>query len=659
MSNKLHLNEILRISSIRYRLFLSFLLITSIAVLVVILNSYNMIKKDQIQEVTESLDNLNVLYLQYIRENNGFFSYEIINSDFYKTGKSQYLKKGDYYHNLINNELNKLNSFKMISSFNLDSTLFQINNKFEHGIYLYNELISLVRIRGFKDYGIEGIMRENVHRLEKMPEINQISLLSLRRHEKDYIIRMDTNYVRKLKNVASEMKKEISNSHLNKQRSRDALKYLNNYVNQFEMLVLVDYRIGLKKHIGLKERLDINEKELSELFVKAILNARITQNELLHRMQILLIYISVFITIIGFFVSWWISRQFTKPIVMLSSYIDRFVSTKFKNDEEFLINPSEDETGKLIVNFGILKKELLAHINDLNQKVLERTSEVSEQKSLIERQNRVIGQQNKNVMASIRYARHIQEAILPDVNYISSILPEYGIFYQPRDIVSGDFYFIDDFSDNKKDKVFIAVADCTGHGVPGAFMSLIGHNALHQAVKVKKMSDPVAILQHLDKSIHSTLHEKNRYSKINDGMDVGICVWDRKTNYIEFSGSNTSLYIIRNNTLIEYPGQKYLIGHVFLEENKPERTLTKKRIQVLEGDIICMSTDGYYDQFGGIDGGKMKRKIFKQLLESINTLSVEKQIIEIKKYFESWKGDHEQIDDVLVLLFIVKAEANN
>jgi serine phosphatase RsbU (regulator of sigma subunit) len=496
-------------------------------------------------------------------------------------------------------------------------------------------------------------MRENVHRLEKMPEINQISLLSLRRHEKDYIIRMDTSYVQKLKNVSSEMKTQINNSHINKQIAQEALNSLNNYVNQFEMLVAVDSRIGLKKHIGLKERLDNNEKELSELLVKAIFNARITQNELLHSMQILLIYISVLITIIGFFVSWWISRQITKPIVMLSSYIDRFVTNKFINDEDFLLIPTEDETGKLIVNFGILKKEILAYINDLNQKVIERTAEVSEQKSLIERQNRVISQQNINVMASIRYARHIQEAILPDVNYISSILPEYGLFYQPRDIVSGDFYFIDDFSDNKKDKVFIAVADCTGHGVPGAFMSLIGHNALHQAVKVKKMSDPVGILQHLDKSIHSTLHEKNRYSKINDGMDIGICVWDRKTNYIEFSGSNTSLYLIRNNQVIEFPGQKYLIGHVFSEKNFQERTLTKKKIQVFEDDIICMSTDGYYDQFGGIDGGKMKRKRFKNLLKSLNGTSVKIQSTEISNYFENWKGQEEQVDDVLVFWFNV------
>jgi serine phosphatase RsbU (regulator of sigma subunit) len=612
-----------------------------------------MIKKDQIQEVTQSLDNLNVYYLQYIRENNGFFSYEIINSDFYKIGKSKYLEKGEHYHNLIHKELNKLITYKMISSFNLDSTLFQINNKFEKGIYLYREIVRLVKIRGFKDFGIEGTMRENVHRLENMPEINQISLLSLRRHEKDYIIRMDTIYVQKLKNVALEMKEQIITSHINKQRSQEALKNLNNYVNQFEMLVEVDHLLGLKKHIGLKERLDINEKELSELFVKAILEARTTQNELLHKMQVLLIFVSIIITIIGFFVSWLISRQITKPIVMLSSYIDRFVTNKFINDEDFLLLPTEDETGKLIVNFEILKKEILAYINDLNQKVIERTAEVSEQKSLIERQNRVIGQQNKNVMASIRYARHIQEAILPDVNYISSVLPEYGLFYQPRDIVSGDFYFIDDFSDNKKDKVFIAVADCTGHGVPGAFMSLIGHNALHQAVKVKKMSDPVAILQHLDKSIHSTLHEKNRYSKINDGMDIGICVWDRKTNYIEFSGSNISLYIIRNNTLIEYSGQKYLIGHVFSEENIPNRTLTKRKIQVFEGDIICMSTDGYYDQFGGNDGRKMKRKRFKKLLESLNGLTVKKQNTEIVDFFENWRGKEEQVDDVLVLWFNV------
>ena len=184
-------------------------------------------------------------------------------------------------------------------------------------------------------------------------------------------------------------------------------------------------------------------------------------------------------------------------------------------------------------------------------------------------------------------------------------------------------------------------------------MSLIGHNALHQAVKVKKMSDPVTILQHLDKSIHSTLHEKNRYSKINDGMDIGICVWDRKTNYIEFSGSNTSLYLIRDGQLIEYTGQKYLIGHVFSENNFSERALTKKKIQVLEGDIICMSTDGYYDQFGGQDGDKMKRKRFKKFLETINGRSLHEQKYEIKNYFETWKGQQDQVDDVLVLWFNV------
>ena len=640
-----------QINSIRLRLQLAFLLITGIAVLVVGISNYTMYKRERVQEVTQSLDKLNVYYLQYIRAYNGFLSYETINPSFFETGISQYYITSKQYHDKIIHELKKLRYSRMISSFKMDSTLEQIEQKVEYGFSKFNDIIRLIRIRGFKDYGVEGVMRVNAHRLENMSFINQIDYLSLRRHEKDYIIRVDSTYIKDLNEVALKIQKDIVENQTYNPKSKEALDCLRGYLNQFNLLVALDQRLGLKKHGGLKEKLNNNEKALSELFDKSISQAEITQDELLYELRNYQIYISGFLIVLAVIISWWISRQITWPIVHLSSYMDRFVTNKFLNDEEFIITPSKDETGKLIVNFEILKKEILAHIYDLNQKVTERTAEVSLQKSLIERQNRIIGQQNKNMLDSIRYARHIQEAILPDSNYISSILPEYGLFYQPRDIVSGDFYFIDDYSDNRKDKVFIAVADSTGHGVPGAFMSLIGHNALSQAVNIKKMSDPVAILQHLDNSIHSTLHEKNRYSRINDGMDIGICVWDKKTNFIEFSGCNISLYLIRNGQLIEYSGQRYLIGHVFQDKNFPERSLTKKRIQVLQDDIICMSTDGYYDQFGGQDGGKMKRNRFKKLLESFNTMTLEEQNPKIKNYFESWKGSLDQTDDILVLWF--------
>lgn len=250
----------------------------------------------------------------------------------------------------------------------------------------------------------------------------------------------------------------------------------------------------------------------------------------------------------------------------------------------------------------------------------------------------VIQEKNREILDSITYAKRLQEAILPANKVVKEWLPESFIFYKPKDIVSGDFYWMESINS----KVYFAAIDCTGHGVPGAMVSLVGHNAINRCVKEYKLTKPSDILDKLSYLVEESLSKSNE--EVKDGMDISLCVLDLNTNSIEFSGANNPLWIIRNSELIEVKGDKQPIGkHI---ERKP---FTNHFIQTQKNDSIYLFTDGYADQFGGEKGKKFKYSQFKELLISIQHEPMERQRELISQSFESWKGSLEQLDDVCVL----------
>jgi len=231
--------------------------------------------------------------------------------------------------------------------------------------------------------------------------------------------------------------------------------------------------------------------------------------------------------------------------------------------------------------------------------------------------------------------------MLPREEHFKKILSDYFILFKPKDIVSGDFYWIKKHGQS----TFIAAVDCTGHGVPGAFLSIVANDLLNEAFELAKTKTPDAILNELTKLAGRALHAKVDDIELRDGMDIALCKIDSSTNTVEFAGAYNSLYLIRANKLIEYSSDNISIG----SEDHKDKLYTNHTFNTEKGDILYLFSDGYADQFGGEKGKKFKYHQMQQLLVKNNNKSLDLQKHLLEQEFETWKGVLEQVDDVLVI----------
>jgi serine phosphatase RsbU (regulator of sigma subunit) len=335
--------------------------------------------------------------------------------------------------------------------------------------------------------------------------------------------------------------------------------------------------------------------------------------------------------------SYFISHGMTKPIKILT--YDAMEIAKGNMDVEISIK-RKDEIGILALSFKKMQISIknligdLKHINaNLEQKVLERTVDLNHQKEMVE-------EKNKEIVDSINYALRLQRAILPTTSKVKAALPDSFILFKPKDIVSGDFYWMHE----QGESVLIAAVDCTGHGVPGAMVSVVGANSLDRCVKEFKLKDPAHILDKLCDMVIETFESSDH--EVKDGMDITLCSVNLKTRKIKFAGAHNPLWIVKHKTLEveEFKADKQPIGKFDYRKD-----FTCHDIQLEKGDCIYLFSDGYADQFGGPGGKKFKYKTLMQLLQQIHTKPMVDQHEILNHEFEAWRGMLEQIDDVCVI----------
>jgi len=262
---------------------------------------------------------------------------------------------------------------------------------------------------------------------------------------------------------------------------------------------------------------------------------------------------------------------------------------------------------------------------------------------LLAKQREEFAYKNKNITDSIIYARKIQDSLIPSVGFFEKHFSESFVLFRPRDIVSGDFYFVCE----RNNRVFVISADCTGHGVPGALMSMIGLQSLDRIIQGNASLHPSEILNILSREVESIFNRGDDGSfAIKDGMEIAICVIDKASKSLEFSGSFHPLYLLRDGTLIEFKGDKHVIGRKILGQD-----FTNHQIDLYEGDTIYLFSDGYVDQFGGADNKKFMNRRFRYLLVTIHKYSLADQKTILTDNFVSWMGNNEQVDDVMILGF--------
>jgi len=296
----------------------------------------------------------------------------------------------------------------------------------------------------------------------------------------------------------------------------------------------------------------------------------------------------------------------------------------------------------IVDKFKTFKDESLSRLEEMNflksrqneileKQVMERTFEINLQKEKL-------ASKNREITDSITYAKRIQNAILPPVDLIKKHLPDNFVLYLPKDIVAGDFYWLE----NVNNKIIFAVADCTGHGVPGAMVSVVCYNALNRAVWEYGLTEPAKILDKVTDLVIETFSKSNE--EVKDGMDIALCSIEPATGKLEFAGANNPLYLVNKNELIEIKPDRQPIG-----KHANRVPFKNNTIELNKGDLIYIFSDGFADQFGGISGKKFMYKQLKQLFMDLSQKSLPEQSNIIESRFNDWKGELEQIDDVCII----------
>jgi len=294
---------------------------------------------------------------------------------------------------------------------------------------------------------------------------------------------------------------------------------------------------------------------------------------------------------------------------------------------------AEQALFKSLADLDLANHELHQLNETLEHKVEVRTKDLQKEKELV-----VIN--SKEINESIQYAKRIQASILPPMQRLQDEFVDSFVYYEPKDVVSGDFYWYEKI----KKKSLFAVVDCTGHGVPGAFMSIIGYTQLNEIVNQQNITDPGVILKELDKRVRVALHQNALNDKNSkDGMELGLIHIDYAQNELEFAGAMRPLFLVRDGELQIFKGSKFSVGGVSLREKE----FTTIRISIKSGDSIYLFSDGYPDQFGGPNGKKFMTRNVVDMLRNISHLPMFEQDKVVRDTFKQWKNMEEQVDDIL------------
>jgi serine phosphatase RsbU (regulator of sigma subunit) len=445
--------------------------------------------------------------------------------------------------------------------------------------------------------------------------------------------------------------------------------YLANVANPFfaSMGILALIRFS-QSFLNLKQIYPKLNRIFKWVGVLVMINALVSfiYNDTIFQTTVLVINsIALVLNIIIFPVGWKVMKQGFQParyfllgfvILILTVFV--FILTNFGVLQNELLANYGLQIGSsaevILLSFAVVdrfksfKQKALEGLQEINRlereqnvilehKVEERTHEINKQKEQILFQN-------EEIISSIRYAQRIQRTFLPSDEQLRRSLEQSFVMYKPKDIVSGDFYWVHDTVINNQPHVVFALADCTGHGVPGALMSVMGQNLLKQSVQELEFPQPNLILNLLNKKVVDALSQQTGYEHASDGMDISVYTLNKVTLLLQFAGANNGLHIVRNGEIIELSGDKKAIG------TRGEDVLfTHHEFQLQTTDFVYATTDGMRDQFGGEKGKKLKSTGLREWFIHLATLDIREQKHQLEIRFADWMGHHEQIDDVCVM----------
>ncbi len=561
-------------------------------------------RRDEIARVLDLLNRAQGNIIEAYSLSRDFLMGESISDKFYRSQRSVYLDK--HKQSIIETRA----VFKLLylsdgaKFFDFQEDLNRIEKRINYYELIFDTLVFKMKTSGFRDFGLEGQMRRYIHEIErtvgkgethslidgnerdKEYYADMSMLLMIRRHEKDFLLRFDKKYIEKLLKQANKFSEYIrTKKNIDETRRKQLLSLLDLYTQTFTEMVKVEEEIGLTNESGLKKLLS-DQAEIIQADLADVIE-RVNSQAKAMKYRINAIIVSVTILGLGLIIvlSFLVTSVISKPVAELSESINSVILNNF--DPAYQVSPvkTNDEIAQLANDFSLMLDKVRSSIEEINTKA------------------RLLAESNENIMASIRYAKTIQSAILPTHEELMDSVDEYFVIYRPEQEVSGDFYW----SLRRKRRTWVAAVDCTGHGVPGAFMSMMGSALLLEIIGQRKIYAPNQILETLHKEIQDSL--KQNISKNMDGMDVCLCLIEHEPDHghedeeeskydseivtVYFSGAKRPLYYTQNGTLMPpIKGTNRSIGGT-LKYVKDFELVTLK---LKRGEILYLTSDGYADQ---------------------------------------------------------------
>ncbi len=487
------------------------------------------------------------------------------------------------------------------------------------------QIIAQAAVLGFKEFGLVGRMREKAHEVESGFPRFKARLLMLRRHEKDFLMRIDPAYHLKLDDEVRQWADEGT-----------LPPAVASYAQQFDTLSSAYIHFFESRPTGMifswNTQFDQFQHRI-RIQRSALLKASFAESD---KARIVNLLINSAAIALALLCTIFFTRRFSKQVVHLQQTMEQYIAANYSHSPDMLLKIPKNEFGKITLHFLQLTRKIKADLQLLEDRVSRRTRSLQTKNTQLEIQHR-------EIMDSLKYARDLQQSLLVSRSKILRSFHDADVFYQPKDLVGGDFYWLKEIRKGKIDRVYFALADCTGHGVPGALLSVMGMNALDELIDAGVLQ-PADLLNELRSLITRRLntHEDKRY----DGMDLALFCWDRKTDLLQFAGAQMPLWILREGQLIELSGQRMPIGYTFFETT----AFGEQTVQLQPDDRIILFSDGIVDQFGGVKNRKMGKKVLRELLLKHANEPSPVFFSKLIRQLEYWKGTTEQTDDCTLLL---------
>lgn len=650
---------------IKYRILLVSIL-SILSVLIILVSNYKItVLNHQKENQLESLTELTVIMGKINSLEKDFLSYETINPKFHLSGSSDILHQ---CNQLFGNMETKLKGFSTKLSpkerNKIEPYLDTLSKKIRTHQSLYALHSKIVLEKGFEDYGAIGQLRKEAHYLEEHLPFNSLEeILLLRRHEKDYFLRKQCIYASKTRLQINNIRLKLNALNLDPSQKNTLLRSIKAYELWFNQITQLNQKIGIKSQDGLQG--DINKNfggitnhiDTIKKEFKQSTDHKIKFINLLNLSALIILVIVIGLSIAA-------SRKIGLPVERLTESIQRVIENDFGDEHDIYLSSNKDEINRLGVNTQQMLQKIRLNKKELTDKQLE----IQTQNELLQTQTNQLditlnelNLKNKNLTASINYAKRLQEAILPEREVMRQIFPNHFVLYQPRDIVSGDYYTVYE----KCNKKIIISIDCTGHGVPGAFMTMLASMVINDYMRecdgdlseesLKKCFSPKNLLEKIDADIRRVLKQEKTLSR--DGMDMSVVAIDNHHQKLVFCGAQSPLIVLQNGELKRIKGSKRTVGGL-LDPKMAGVTYQQHEIDLVPNTRFYLFSDGFQDQFGGMNDQKFTQKKMRNIMMKSIKTPIPDQHHVFETALEEWMNPDEntqfhQIDDIMVLGFEV------